>query len=104
MSKDPTPMNPPPPSEEQIFQAAAALPPHERGSYLDAACGDDLALRARLERLLASREAPGFMDAPPLDPDIEAELARLKPEEAGERIGPYKLLQQIGEGDRKSVV
>ncbi len=34
----------------------------------------------------------------PLSPEVEAELARLKPEEAGERIGPYKLLQQIGEG------
>ena len=29
---------------------------------------------------------------------MEAEFARLKPEEAGERIGQYKLLQQIGEG------
>ncbi len=29
---------------------------------------------------------------------MEHELARLKPEEAGERIGPYKLLQLIGEG------
>jgi serine/threonine protein kinase/Flp pilus assembly protein TadD len=38
------------------------------------------------------------MDQPQLSPEIEAELARLKPEEAGERIGPYKLLQSIGEG------
>jgi serine/threonine protein kinase len=29
---------------------------------------------------------------------MEAELARLKPEEGGERIGNYKLLQQIGQG------
>src|SRR4051812_9091738 len=28
----------------------------------------------------------------------EIELARLKPDEVGERIGPYKLLEQIGEG------
>ncbi|HZJ16998.1 MAG TPA: serine/threonine-protein kinase, partial [Chthoniobacteraceae bacterium] len=91
-------MNPPPPSEEKIFKSAAALPADERGSYLDAACGGRLELRARVERLLASRDASGFMDAPPLGPEIEAELARLKPEEAGERIGPYKLLQQIGEG------
>src|SRR4051794_1218837 len=34
----------------------------------------------------------------PLSPEMEAELARLKPEEAGERIGNYKLLQQLGEG------
>ncbi|MEA3212720.1 MAG: eukaryotic-like serine/threonine-protein kinase [Chthoniobacter sp.] len=31
-------------------------------------------------------------------PDIEAELARFKPEEAGERIGSYKLMEKIGVG------
>jgi serine/threonine protein kinase len=31
-------------------------------------------------------------------PEIEREFARVKPEEEGERIGPYKLLQQLGEG------
>ena len=31
-------------------------------------------------------------------PELEAQLASLKPEESGERIGPYKLLQQLGEG------
>jgi len=41
---------------------------------------------------------PDVRSAPALNTVIEAELARLKPEEAGERIGPYKLLQQIGEG------
>src|SRR3954453_1768007 len=34
----------------------------------------------------------------PVSPEMEAELARLKPEEAGERIGEFKLLQQLGEG------
>ncbi len=33
-----------------------------------------------------------------LSPETEAELARLKPEEAGERIGPYRLMEQIGQG------
>jgi serine/threonine protein kinase len=32
------------------------------------------------------------------DPEFAAELARLRPEEAGDRIGSYKLLEQIGEG------
>ncbi len=31
-------------------------------------------------------------------PETEAELARLKPEEAGEWIGPYRLMEQIGQG------
>src|SRR3954468_9393180 len=47
-----------------------------------------------------------FDDSPADEPEVaahspealEGELARLKPEEAGERIGPYKLLEQIGEG------
>ncbi len=33
-----------------------------------------------------------------MTPEIEEQLARLKPEEAGEMIGPYKLREQIGEG------
>ena len=31
-------------------------------------------------------------------PEIEANLARLKPEEVGELIGSYKLMEQIGQG------
>ena len=31
-------------------------------------------------------------------PEIEANLARLKPEEVGEQIGQYKLMEQIGQG------
>ncbi len=58
------------------------------------------ALHAEVMALLKAHEAAGeFMaDDAPLSPEIEAELARLKPEEAGERIGSYKLLEQIGEG------
>ncbi len=93
-----TPMDTPPPiNEEEIFQVATALPDGERAAYLDAACGENLALRARIGRLLGSHEAGGFMQAL-ASPEIEAELARLKPEEGGEMIGPYKLREQIGEG------
>ena len=63
----------------------------ERTAYLDAACGEDLAVRARIERQLGSHEADGFMQAPAPEQSsgIEEELARLKPEEGGEHIGPY---------------
>jgi serine/threonine protein kinase/Leucine-rich repeat (LRR) protein/Flp pilus assembly protein TadD len=46
-------------------------------------------------------DAPGIsadLREPALTPEIEAELARLKPEELGEWIGPYKLIEQIGQG------
>ncbi|MEK0452055.1 MAG: Serine/threonine-protein kinase PknB [Verrucomicrobiota bacterium] len=84
-------------TEEEVFQCAAALPAFERAQYLESACGGDLALRRRVERLLKSHESTGFMDVP-VSPEILAEIERLKPEDAGDFIGPYKLLQEIGHG------
>src|SRR5688500_19816314 len=96
-------MSPPdqPPNEEEVFQAAAALPAGEREAYLCSVCDGFPELRLAVERLLASIEDEAFMGRS-VDhttfPALEAELARLKPEEAGEKIGNYKLLEQIGEG------
>src|SRR6187397_771905 len=52
---------------------------------------------------VAFERAPGLLSESQEGSDIaelavEAELARLKPEEAGERIWNYKLLEQIGKG------
>src|SRR6185295_8998597 len=86
---------------EEIFRAAAALPAADRAAYLEAACLGQPAVRARLERMLALGGIAALLqnggdETVPLE--IKAELARLKPEEGGERIGNYKLLQQIGQG------
>src|SRR5688572_5406648 len=89
------------PNEEEIFQTAAALPLSEREEYLDRACAGHPDVRAAVDRLLISIEADAFMHRPSdrtAGPELESEFARLKPEEAGDRIGAYKLLQQIGEG------
>src|SRR3954466_8193161 len=52
-------------TEETIFAAALELPLAERSAYLANACGDDAALRNRLEGLLASSEKVGkFMARP----------------------------------------
>ncbi len=51
-----------------------------------------------MERLLAAYERSEAVFEAPISPEIERELARLKPEEEGERIGRYKLLQEIGQG------
>ncbi len=85
---------------EATFNSALDRPAAEREAYVTDVCGDDAKLQARVRELLAAHErAQGFMpDDAPLSPEVEAELARLKPEEGGEEIGPYKLREQIGEG------
>jgi serine/threonine protein kinase len=85
---------------EALFLAAAEIVgPQDRAAFLTRECGDDPALRARVEALLASNDEAGeFLQPAAPSPDMEFELAGLKPEEGGERIGQYQLLQQIGEG------
>ncbi len=81
-------MNP----DEEIFAAAAALPAAERAAFLNEACAGQPELRARIEALLQSHEVTGFME------DRTVSLPGLAAEQSGERIGRYRLLQQIGEG------
>src|ERR1051325_5652215 len=88
-------------NEEEIFQIAANMPTPERAAYLLTACEGQPALRARVERLLASHDDDAFMQRSVDRTDsvaLEADLARFKPEEGEDRIGHYKLLQKIGEG------
>jgi WD40 repeat protein/serine/threonine protein kinase len=88
-------------NEEEIFQVAADMSGAERAAYLRTTCEGQPALRSRVERLLASHDDGGFMQRSVDRTDsaeLEADLARLKPEEGEDRIGNYKLLQKIGEG------
>src|SRR5215472_11459688 len=84
---------------EAIFQRALELPtPEERAIFLSSACGDDQALRAKVERLLAAQAAvPKFMPTEP-DADGLTTVGFAEEEEVGTVIGRYKLLQKIGEG------
>ncbi len=85
---------------EAIFLTATEIAePNERAAFLERECGDDLPLRNRVGALLDSHDEAGdFLQPAASNPELEAEFARLKPEEAGERIGHYKLLQEIGRG------
>jgi serine/threonine protein kinase/Flp pilus assembly protein TadD len=89
-----------PDSAARIFDAAVDLgTPAERAAYLDAACGQDLQLRAEVEELLRHDDAVGsFLDlSAPSDPQATTD-ERPVSERPGTVIGPYKLLEQIGEG------
>ena len=82
-----------------IFTEVAQLPANERAAFLASACGGDAELRQKVEALLQTYEHVGdFLEASPQKASIEARVGRPTGEKAGDRIGRYKLLQQIGEG------
>src|SRR5690349_19602728 len=75
-----------------IFLAAVELPQDERAAFVADACGSDAGLRVRVEELLAAHERDSRFASPSTTPPPSIA------EGPGTRIGPYKLLQLIGEG------
>jgi eukaryotic-like serine/threonine-protein kinase len=66
-------------------------------------CGDDEALKERLQELIENHfRAGSFLESPAAGFAATIDVA-LSPEGPGTVIGPYKLLQQIGEGGMGTV-
>jgi hypothetical protein len=85
--------------EADIFTEALCVPGGERAAFLAQTCGGDEQLRQKVEALLKSHEEIGdFLEDVPDKAVGEARLAAMSDEEPPERIGRYKLLQEIGEG------
>src|SRR2546430_11892864 len=94
-------MNEPVNPEVEILNNALELADAQRDAYLEQACAGDEAVRRQVENLLQSHEqAKGFLEAPPTGLDFKRTALVNIPltEKPGDRIGRYKLLQQIGEG------
>ncbi len=92
-------MNDLPNREVEVFTEAVQLPTGERAGYLERACGGDAKLRQQVEALLQTHDQVGdFLEESAQKPLIEIRLESSAGEKAGDRIGRYKLLQQIGEG------
>src|SRR5215813_10150993 len=91
------------PQVDEVFdEALRRAAGQDRARYLDEACGGDLELRRRAERLLrAASEAGSFLEAPAQDPSPTVDLPPA--ERPGTVIGPYKLIEQVGEGGMGSV-
>src|SRR6516225_6055890 len=80
-----------------IFLAAVGRAPDAWPAFLDEACADDAELRVRVDQLLHAHQAMGSIhagaaDVPAATPDEP------RGEGPGTVIGPYKLLEAIGEG------
>jgi eukaryotic-like serine/threonine-protein kinase len=70
--------------------------------FLDQACGTDRELRQRVEILLRAHEqANSILDVAPVPPS--ATIDQPPAEIPGTSVGPYKLIEQIGEGGMGTV-
>ncbi len=85
-------------SEEVIFQSALAKRAGiERDAYVKGVCDGNPALWDRIQNLLRlHQESGGLLDVPL--PGIDATVDLSLSEQPGMSIGPYRLLQQVGEG------
>src|SRR5262245_53805419 len=102
---------------QHIFEALMDLPEHEQRERLAGLCGDDQALLKEVESLLNAHERAGAFLRSPTGParfisdsrgttetdEHPTTVNELPREGPGTRIGPYKLLQCIGEGGFGSV-
>jgi eukaryotic-like serine/threonine-protein kinase len=84
-------------NEEAIFHVARRIAdPEARVAYLEQVSGGDAALRRRVVRLLrACEQEASFLEVPACDATIDVPVPTERP---GTVIGPYRLLEQIGEG------
>lgn len=90
------------PKVVEILDAALELPVPERATFVAQACGQDQVLRQAVEALLAkAAEAELFFDE--ASPAAGRGSPAVPAEQVGDRIGRYRLLQQIGEGGSGAV-
>ena len=88
----------------EMFRVAIEHEPQQRAAYLDQACDHNPALRAEIESLLASHDhANDFIEMPAFANTLKV-ITELPVEQlAGQRIGQYKIIREIGRGGMGTV-
>jgi serine/threonine protein kinase/Flp pilus assembly protein TadD len=97
------------PKANELFLKALELPSAaERGDFLERECAGDAALRAEVDSLLQANERAGqFLEQPVADSvatgAFQSNLDSAPAETPGTVVGPYKLLEIVGEGGMGTV-
>src|SRR5262245_45914133 len=87
---------------ELFNKALEYATPEEQAAFLDQACEGNADLRVRLDELLrAHHEAGSFLQEP--SPSRDVTIDSPAGEQPGAVIGPYKLIEPIGEGGMGTV-
>jgi predicted Ser/Thr protein kinase len=80
----------------EILHEALGRAPESRAVYLDEACRGDATCRAEVESLLAAAQQSAFLDSPALaSGPATAQMPAIDPSRP---LGPYKVIEKIGEG------
>jgi len=84
---------------ERIFRKAVQIvDPAERETYLHEACQGDTQLQQDVKSLLTADDSAGqFLEGSPINCEVTLDAGPLA-EGPGTLIGPYKILEKIGEG------
>jgi serine/threonine protein kinase len=83
----------------EIFDSALCRNPEERRKFVREACGEDKALLAEVESLLASLDsAESFMETPAVAKVASVIAAETKKLKTGRCFGHYEIIKQIGAG------
>jgi len=89
---------------KELFQSALDRDPGQRAEFLQQACDGDAVLRAEVEEMLAAYEQDAsFLEAPAFAVGAELLADGQTGLMVGRRIGPYKVLREIGHGGMGAV-
>jgi non-specific serine/threonine protein kinase/serine/threonine-protein kinase len=90
---------------EEIFQTALDCAPQQRAAWLDEACGLDLELRCEVDSLLAAHDSGdgNFTQPAAFAEALKVLEQRSAESQAGRRIGPYRVIRELGRGGMSRV-
>jgi eukaryotic-like serine/threonine-protein kinase len=83
---------------EDLFEQALDLPEAEQAAFVGRACDDDEAVRAEVTSLLASARGARARLQGHIAAEAECVASARTEAQVGRRLGPYRLLEPLGEG------